>query len=168
PVERDAVAHEAGGDGLVERLRERDGGLVAVGAGERDAPRVDLGGGEEGVDHAEPLHHVHGLPREGVAADLVAGEGVLVEEEGAEPLPGHDGGGGGPARPGAHDDGVVHVLSVVGGQLSVVRARSYGRKAPGEGPKAGGADATVPTVHKKSEGKRSASRRYNLLPLLPS
>src|SRR5690606_5383660 len=123
PVERDAVAHEAGGDGLVERLREGDGGLVAVGAGERDAPRVDLGRGEEGVDHAEPLHHVHGLPREGVAADLVAGEGVLVEEEGAEPLPGHDGGGGGPARPGAHDDGVVHAVSLVCDRWSVVRAR---------------------------------------------
>src|SRR5690606_24435051 len=100
-----------------------------------------------------------------VAADLVAGEGVAVEEEGPEAAAGHDGGGGGPARPGAHDDGVVH-----GGQWSVVSGQWSPSGAAKLRTEAGRRRTTDhgPRVNKKSEGKRSASRRFDLLPLLPS
>jgi hypothetical protein len=128
-VERHPVAHEPRGDGLVERLRERDRGLVAVGPGERDAPRVNLGRMEERLDHPEPLHHVDGLPRERVAARLVAGEGVLVEEEDAEALARHHGGGGAPAGAGPDDDGVVHAES--GGERGRRIATSGEARHPG-------------------------------------
>ena len=68
-----------------------------------DAPAAVVAGLTP-VGHAEQLQLPDRLRGEAVAADLVAGEGRLLEEDDVPAGLGEPGGGGGPSGPGADDD----------------------------------------------------------------